>query len=153
MATLELKIPPPVVTLVAGTGMWAVARVTPAFNWAAPVFRGLGVLLAVAGILLAAAGVLVFRRHRTTVNPLKPQESEVVVTSGPFRYTRNPMYLGMALLLAGWCFWLGNALSFLVLPLFMAYLTRYQILPEERILSEKFGQSFADYLRSVRRWL
>ena len=76
-----------------------------------------------------------------------------MVTDGIYRYSRNPMYLGMALLLAAWALWLGNAAALLGIVLFVALINRYQIRPEERILAAKFGDDYRNYCRRTRRWL
>lgn len=105
------------------------------------------------GVCVALLGVASFRRARTTVNPLKPEKASALVMSGIYRYTRNPMYLGLLLALLGWAFFLSNALAFLSLPAFILYMNRFQIAPEERVLAARFGQEFAAYLSKVRRWL
>ena len=76
-----------------------------------------------------------------------------MVTRGVYRWTRNPMYLGMLVVLAGWAVWLGSAAALLGLPLSVLLLNRLQIGPEERILRERFGQDYIDYQARVRRWL
>jgi protein-S-isoprenylcysteine O-methyltransferase Ste14 len=110
-------------------------------------------LLVAAGVLVAVAGVLEFRRARTTVNPTTPQAASSMVRSGIYRHTRNPMYLGMLLVLAAWAAWLANPAAFVVLPVFFLYINRFQIEPEERILAGLFAGEFDAYRRSVRRWL
>ncbi|WP_234026700.1 methyltransferase family protein [Melaminivora suipulveris] len=106
-----------------------------------------------AGLALDVWALLLFRRQRTTPSPLAPGRSRTVVQSGPYSFTRNPMYLGVALLLAALCLWLGSPLSLLAIAAFVAYITRFQIQPEERALRAKFGVPYEDYCRRVRRWL
>lgn len=151
--TLELKLPPPAVSLLCGTAMWLGARALPAlaFDW--PGHGVLALALAIIGFGIDLVGFLAFRRQRTTVNPLAPHKTNALVSEGIYRYSRNPMYLGQLIFLAAWAVWLGNAVAFLGLPACVAYLTRFQILPEERILAEKFGEDYADYRARVRRWL
>ena len=96
---------------------------------------------------------MAFRRHKTTVNPFTPAKSSSLVATGIYRYSRNPMYLGLFLALLGWGAYLGNWASALLLPAFVAYMNRFQIHPEERVLTESFGPQFLAYARSVRRWL
>ncbi|MEX8194360.1 methyltransferase family protein [Comamonas guangdongensis] len=153
MKALELKIPPPVVALLCAAAMYAVGRAAPAaaLGTAVPVLWV--ALPALLGLSADLAGVWAFHRHRTTVNPLTPQKSSAVVQSGIYRFTRNPMYLGMALLLTAWWLWLGNWLSLLVLPVFVLYITAFQIKPEERILLAKFGTQYQSYLLRTRRWI
>ena len=152
MSGLELRVPPVAVVLLAGLAMWLLARVLP---WPGDLLGGLpaALLIAAAGVAVAVAGVVAFRRARTTVNPMKPEASSALVERGIYGLTRNPMYLGMALVLAAWALWLGSVAAVSVLPLFTLYMTRFQIVPEERALAAKFGVAFAAYRSRVRRWL
>ena len=150
---LELRIPPPVVLLVAGALMWLLAWAEPSWRMHVPGRIVLAVAFAVAGVLVAVAGVLEFRRARTTVNPLTPQASSSLVTTGIFGWTRNPMYVGLTFVLLGWAVFLASPLALLVLPGFMLYISRFQITPEERVLASIFGAEFAGYSRKVRRWI
>lgn len=153
MTSLELRIPPPLVLLLAAVVMWLLARALPWLTWIMPGPIVLAMVLGISGIALAATAMRAFNRHKTTVNPLKPDEATSVVTQGPFKITRNPMYLGLTIVLLGWAAYLSNVAAACVIPLFMMYLTRFQIIPEERILLGKFGEPFAQYMARVRRWL
>jgi protein-S-isoprenylcysteine O-methyltransferase Ste14 len=153
MPTLELKIPPLLLTVVLATAMWLLARMLPALAFTLPGQALIAIVLASAGAMLVLAAVLQFRRVATTVDPRKPEATRQVVTDGVYRLSRNPMYVGFALLLAGAGVQLGNLLALLLLPLFVAYMNRFQIEPEERALLQQFGPPYADYLRNVRRWL
>ncbi|HWJ07114.1 MAG TPA: isoprenylcysteine carboxylmethyltransferase family protein [Steroidobacteraceae bacterium] len=150
---LELKLPPAVVLLLVAFGMWLLGRVGPPL----PLTDGVRALLAAgllaAGIAVAAAGVVTFRRARTTVNPMQPDRVSSMVTDGIYRHSRNPMYLGMLLVLAAWAAWLASVPALLGLPVFVLYLTRFQIVPEERVLAQRFAVQYADYARSTRRWI
>ena len=150
---LELKLPPPLLAGLAGGAMWLVARQLPAWalNW--PGQPELATVLAVAGGLIDLSGAVAFHRARTTINPLNPDNTSAMVTRGVYRFSRNPMYLGLLLMLSGWAIYLTHPLAWLGLPLFMLVLTRLQILPEERILNKKFGVHYAAYAAKVRRWL
>jgi protein-S-isoprenylcysteine O-methyltransferase Ste14 len=153
MQCLELKVPPLLVGLVFAGAMFGVARVAPGISYTLPARVSLALALAGLGGAIALAGVVAFRRRRTTVNPLTPGASSAVVSSGIYRVSRNPMYLGFFLALAGWAVYLSNAGPVLLLPAFLVYLTRYQIKPEERALLAKFGPEFAQYMARVRRWV
>ena len=155
MINLEHKIPPPVVGLACAGLAWWLASAAPALAVQLPgrLALGLALVLAAAGFALELWGLQTFRRHRTTPNPLTPERTRAVVQSGPYRFTRNPMYVGVALQLLAWCGYLGNPVSLLALAAFVAYITRFQILPEERALTRSFGEPYLQYLRSVRRWL
>jgi len=150
---LELRIPPPVVGLAVAAGMWAVAHVTPMLPLPKLVRLPVAAVLGAIGAAVAIGGVVSFRRAKTTVNPLKPETSAALVSTGVYSFTRNPMYLGMMLALFAWAVYLSSAWS-LVGPVFFAlYITRFQIVPEERVLDGLFGARFAEYKKRVRRWL
>ncbi|MCX6951215.1 MAG: isoprenylcysteine carboxylmethyltransferase family protein [Verrucomicrobia bacterium] len=153
VAQLELKVPPVAVWLAVALGMKLSTYVAPrlAVGWLHQ--PGLGLALGLGGVGIAVLGVVSFRRARTTVDPRYPHKMTALVTSGLYRVTRNPMYLGMLLALAGWACGLGQLLPWLFLPLFIAYLNRFQIVPEERALAARFGEAFAAYRARVRRWL
>jgi protein-S-isoprenylcysteine O-methyltransferase Ste14 len=93
-----------------------------------------------------------FLKVHTTINPLRPTQTQHLVTSGLYRYTRNPMYLGLGLMLFGWALYLGALSPFLLLPAFIWVITQMQILSEEAILQAKFGQVYKDYQQHVPRW-
>jgi protein-S-isoprenylcysteine O-methyltransferase Ste14 len=150
---LELKVPPPVVLLFMAGLSWFASWAAPVLDFALPHRNAIGLALFVAGICISLLGVTSFRRARTTLNPLKPEKSSALVTSGIYRYTRNPMYLGLLLVLLGWSSFLANVLAFVFLPMFILYMNRFQIDPEERVLVSIFGQEFATYRSKVRRWL
>jgi protein-S-isoprenylcysteine O-methyltransferase Ste14 len=149
----ELKIPPVAVFIVFALIMWAASAILSATSFALTGASAIACLFALVGAGIAVAGVYAFRRHDTTVNPMKPETTAFVVTAGIYRFTRNPMYLGLAFMLFGWAMYLSNLVALLLVPVFAAYTTQFQIKPEERALLEKFGRSFADYMLEVRRWV
>ncbi len=153
MRALELKIPPVALVLLLGALMWLSARAAPALGFSLPAGPILAASLALGGGLIAIQGVASFRRASTTVTPLHPETTSALVTSGIYRWTRNPMYLGMLLLLLGWSLFLANALAFIFPAAFVPLMNRLQILPEESVLAAIFGSGFADYQSKVRRWL
>ncbi|MGB5625393.1 MAG: isoprenylcysteine carboxylmethyltransferase family protein [Woeseiaceae bacterium] len=133
--------------------MWAASTVFSAASFPLPGASIIAFALAFIGSGIAVAGVFAFRRHDTTVNPMKPETTATIVTAGIYCVTRNPMYLGIAFVLLGWAIYLANLAALLLVPAFVAYMTRFQIKPEERALLEKFGSNFADYMAAVRRWI
>jgi protein-S-isoprenylcysteine O-methyltransferase Ste14 len=153
MTYLEAKIPPPVVALGVGVLMWLASLVVPPLELPRLFRVGIALALVCTGFSLGLAGVLSFVRAKTTVNPTKPTSTSSFVSTGVYRLTRNPMYLGLLLILLGWATFLSNAVAFLFSPLFVLYINRFQIVPEERVLSSKFGAEFAEYKQRVRRWL
>lgn len=153
MRTLELKIPPVVIVLLLGAAMWALTRAWPGLRIDLPLRGVLAAGLILTGLGIALAGVISFRRAGTTVNPLQPAASSQLVVSGVYHRTRNPMYLGMLLLLLGWAAWLAHPLALVLAATFVPVMNRLQIRPEERILAATFGPAFTAYQSSVRRWL
>ena len=150
MKLLELRIPPPIVTLAFGAAMWALCGIPQTIHVA---WITVAAGLAAAGLAVAGNGVLAFRRARTTVNPLKPADASALVTGGVYRFTRNPMYLGMLLALCAWATFLTSPWAWLGPAGFALYITRFQIVPEERVLEGMFGAEFTAYKARVRRWL
>jgi protein-S-isoprenylcysteine O-methyltransferase Ste14 len=153
MHRLELRIPPLALVAVFAAAMVAASVWMPLVRVPVPGHRVIALLLVVAGLGVALAGVVAFRRARTTVNPMAPQRSTTVVCTGIYRLSRNPMYLGMALALLGVAAWGSSLAGYVLVPAFCAYLTRFQIVPEERALLERFGPEFADYMGRARRWI
>jgi len=151
--SLETKVPPPLVMLVLAAAMWLVALATPAFAFRTPLSEFVAGSIALAGLLLNAYPKILFKRAGTSINPMRPRAATNLVTSGVYRYTRNPMYVGHALILLGVAIYLCNELSFLALPLHILYITRFQIQPEERALSTRFPQEYAAYVSAVPRWV
>ncbi len=110
------------------------------------------ILLAI-GLLLMVIAAGHFIAAKTTINPLRPANASTLITNGVFAISRNPIYLGDLLILAALAVWLGNMLNIALLALFVWYLNRFQIAPEERALRDKFGEAYAAYCSRVRRWL
>ena len=146
-------VPPPVLGLAAGAALWGVARAVPGWNVGFAGQEAVAGAMAAVGLAIELAAILAFRRARTTVNPLRPHNASLVVAGGPYRFSRNPMYLGLLAVLAGWAVWLGNPLGAAVLAAFVGAVTVLQIRPEEAALAAKFGEGYAAYCRRVRRWL
>ena len=153
MSSLELRVPPPAVAVVVAILMWLAAQLFPALDFQLPAGGILAVALVVSGVLIGITAFVQFRRAGTTPDPRTPQDTAKLVVNGVYRFSRNPMYLGDVLILAGWTLWLANALAFVGPPLFIAYIDRFQILPEESALAARFGAAYAEYCRTVRRWL
>lgn len=150
---LDAKLPPPLVMLTCGAVAWLAARLLPALAVAVPARVPLAIAVAVVALSIELAAAALFFRRRTTVNPLKPDTATHLVVGGLNRVSRNPMYVGQALLLAAWALWLAHALAPLGAVAFVLYITRFQILPEERALAARFGDDWRAYRARVRRWL
>lgn len=153
MKALENRIPPPLVAALLALCMWLLAGANPTLAGNAIVLATAVAAVVVVGISFCVSGVISFRRARTTVNPLQPHKASALVTSGVYRVSRNPMYVGFAFLLLGWALALGEPLAFLGVPAFVLFITRFQIIPEERALTTLFGTEFERYCTAVRRWI
>lgn len=153
MAALEAKVPPPIVALAVALGMWVVARYTPTVEVLGSLRVWVAVILAVVGVGFSAAGIAAFRRAKKTLDPLKPETASSLVTTGIYQVTRNPMYVGMLFVLLAWAAFLSAPWSLAGPALFVAYMTPFQILPEERALTSGFGDAYLTYKARVRRWL
>lgn len=146
-------VPPPLIGAVIAFAMWSVARATPDLDVDLTAWRPIAVAVAAAGLAIDLISVAAFFRRRTTVNPLTPEKTQKLVIDGFYRFSRNPMYLGMLLMLIGWALWLGHAFAFAWPALFVWLINEMQIKPEERALEEKFGEAYIAYKRRVRRWI
>jgi len=146
---MKLKIPPPVQALIFGFIMWAIN------HWSSfgQVEFALPMLIAAAGLAVILMAGLNFKAAKTTVNPLKPYQASSLVIVGVYKISRNPMYLGLLIILSAWALYLGNVISIAVLPVFVLYITTFQIKPEEEALLEIFGDEFEQFCSSVRRWV
>ena len=133
--------------------MWGVARLSPLAVGESPLRLAISRGLAGLGILVVALGMLAFYRAKTTINPVNIKAVSSIVTSGVYRYTRNPMYVGLALALVGWAVHIAVPFVLAGPAVFMLFITRFQIIPEERVLTSKFGEEYRKYQDRVRRWL
>ena len=152
MQFLELKIPPPVLMPLAFAmmfGLWH-GQFCPLSNpWSIP----MAVLLGVIGLIFILPSLLRFRKTDTTIVPTHPERATRLVTSGMYRFSRNPMYLGATLILLAIGLYFDDGLALLPVPLFAVYLHFFQIIPEERALDRLFGEEYSDYKKRVRRWI
>jgi protein-S-isoprenylcysteine O-methyltransferase Ste14 len=143
--------PPPLIYLAGLIAGFALEAVLPGADLPAWVEWGAGALLVLAGLGLLAWFNTLFSRKGTAVEPWKP--TTAIVTTGPYRFTRNPAYLGMALTYVGIAV-LSSALWVLVpLPFVIAVIDRGVIAREERYLERRFGEEYLAYRRGVRRWV
>ena len=155
MRTLENRLPPPIVASLFGLLMWPAACYVPGLDlaYSVRVLVLVALLVLAIGVFFSVAGVLSFRQAQTTVNPLKPETASALVRSGIYQYSRNPMYVGFALLLLAWACYLASPFALLGVLGFVLYMNRFQISPEERALTILFGNEYQAYQAQVRRWL
>lgn len=155
MARLENRIPPPILWVIASALTWLVDRIdVDGSPLASTASEWLGVLLAVIGIGIAFTGLREFSKAQTTVDPHRIDEASSLVTTGIYRFTRNPMYVGLTLMSIGWALRLGTVLGMIVGTGFLVTVVTFlQIRPEERALRQNFGAAYDEYTTKVRRWI
>ncbi|MFI8606186.1 methyltransferase family protein [Cellulophaga baltica] len=149
---MHLKLPPAVVWVLAAVFMLGLDRFLPfgEFDFTGRIY--FIYLFLILGGAIGVVAVIQFVRKQTTVNPTKPETVSKLVINGLYRFTRNPMYLGLLLVLLAWGVYLGNAFNTLIAAGFVSYMNKFQIQPEEEALSKTFGSEYAAYLKNVRRW-
>lgn len=152
MSKLSLKIPPLVQGVIAILLIWLFDYYMPIYS-VDIIFQGVVALIMICmGGLIGVFGVIEFIKMRTTVDPRYPKKASRLVVSGMYKYSRNPMYLGILLVLLGTSVYLGSISSFIVTFAFVMYINKYQISPEEQSLTQKFGENYKQYLQQVGRW-
>jgi protein-S-isoprenylcysteine O-methyltransferase Ste14 len=150
---MKLLVPPPLVAAISALLMWGIASQFDAARFAFPFQEVLAYALMGLGILIDIVSIVAFRRERTTVTPLAPEKASSLVVTGLYRFTRNPMYLGLLLVIGGIALLLGSFVNGAVIVAFVAYITAFQIKPEEDRLTEVFGARYLAYMQEVRRWI
>jgi protein-S-isoprenylcysteine O-methyltransferase Ste14 len=153
MTWLRLRVPPLALAALAGVLIWGIAWILPSFTVEIPLRLWIAAALALLGGGVALSAVVSFRRAKTTVDPIHPEATTRLLVYGVYHHSRNPMYLGMLLGLGGWSVYHANVLSAVALLCFVGYVNRFQIQPEEEMLSRKFGAEYEAYSSRVRRWL
>ena len=145
------KIPPPIVTLFFGLCIYLSRPYFPEFS--SSLLNSLSVISFVVGISIFVAAVSSFKKQKTTVNPISIEKASSLVINGIFKYSRNPMYLGMSFILVGLAFKFNLIGGLLFTSIFMSFITIFQIKPEEVAMAKLFDQEWKDYIKNVRRWL
>ncbi len=153
MQSLELKIPPPVIAALVVISMWGISLMTPSIEIFTPYRVPVAITIALVGIAFNVTGITSFRQAQTTINPMKPESASSLVNSGIYKITRNPMYVGFLFVLIAWAAFLSSLWALLGPLAFFLYISRFQIAPEERVLSSLFGTEYAVYKAKVRRWI
>ncbi|MBR9873393.1 MAG: isoprenylcysteine carboxylmethyltransferase family protein [Vibrionaceae bacterium] len=153
MRKLELRVPPVAVFLLVVLLMYWLKGLTPTFMITVPFVEFVVAALTLLSGFIGIAGVYEFRKAKTTVNPVKPESASSVVNTGVFAYTRNPMYVALLLLIIALGLWWQHLSVILCGAVFISYMNRYQIKPEERALERLFGEDYLKYKNRVRRWV
>ena len=149
--SITTKIPPPIVALAFGSLINYTKDEFPKIHIGME--KILGSVVIISGLIVIASAVVLFKKNKTTVTPLNPSRSTKLVTGGIYKYSRNPMYLGLSFLLSGVSIIINPIGGFVFIPLFMLYLNFFQIIPEENAMTDLFEKEFLEYKKSVRRWI
>ncbi len=142
---------PPVWLAAMMAAVWMFARLVPAMSFSHPALTAAGWALMAAGAALMTVCAYWFRRRKTSIVPR--QTPEAMLTEGPYRFSRNPIYLADAIILAGWTFVAGAPFGLLSVPLFVWIINRRFIAGEEAVMAEKFGADYAAWQQRTRRWI
>ena len=145
------KIPPPIVTLICGIAIYfSKTFFNQFFSYNN---NTISLFLLVLGLTVFTLAVKAFNRQKTTVNPLEPRQASSLVTSGIFKISRNPMYLGMLIILLSLSCKFNLIGGMIISLFFYIFITKFQIIPEESAMNELFGNEFIDYSKKTRRWI
>jgi protein-S-isoprenylcysteine O-methyltransferase Ste14 len=148
---METKIPPPIVTLIFGLSIYFSRGIFQAVEIEYSFY--IGILLLLGGAMILISAVRSFKKDKTTINPLSPEQATKLVTDGICKYSRNPMYLGMALVLGSMTAFFNLLGGVILIALFCLYITKFQIIPEERAMRDLFLDDFDKYTKVTRRWI
>ena len=150
---MRLKIPPVLQTLIFGLSIWITDKylTIDKFSFSGQKILALSIFLI--GATVGLVSVWQFYKKKTSVDPRDPSKASKLVTHGLYNLSRNPMYLGLAIILFSFVLWLGNIFTLIPLLLFIWFNTTYQIKPEEEVLENLFGEDFSIYCKKVRRWI
>ena len=145
---LDTKIPPPIVTLLilAFIKLFEFKDYELNTEW-------FSIAIFSMGIFFIFSAVIQFIIRKTTVNPTKPYKTTSLVVTGTFKFTRNPMYLGMLLIIISYALYESSVISIILIPFYIFYINKFQIEPEEIVMRKKFGKEYEEYCKKVDRWI
>jgi len=150
---MKLLIPPPIQALLSAIMMCLISRYFTHANFSLNGINIFALIFLIIAAIIIILSMYKFKKIKTTISPLRPNKTSSLVKSGIYEYTRNPMYLGLLLMLFSIALFLKNFISFLIIPLFILFITKNQILPEEEALENIFGEEYKNYKKKVRRWI
>lgn len=148
---IKTKIPPPLVTLAFVFLINYTKNIFPKIEIGEKII--FGVVMIIIGTMIIVSAISLFKKYQTTITPLNPSDATKLVTKGIYKFSRNPMYLGLLLVLSGFSIILNPIGGLLFIPLFILYLNLFQIIPEENIMVDLFKDEFLEYRENVRRWI
>lgn len=139
--------------ILAAISIWIISKYTAGFEIKNITKNSIVTLITITGVIFGFSGVISFKKSNTSVDPTKPESADTLVSSGIYRVSRNPMYLSLVFLLIAMVLYLESLWSIIVVCLFVVYMNRFQIIPEERAMIKLFGNEYVDYMQRVRRWI
>jgi len=149
--SMNNRIPPPIVTFICGMAIFfSKSFFNQFFNYNNNI---ISLFLLIFGLSVFILAVKAFSRQKTTVNPLEPRQASSLVVSGIFKFSRNPMYLGMFIILLSISFKFNLVGGIVICLFFYLFITKFQIIPEEEAMNELFGDEFIEYSNKTRRWI
>lgn len=150
---MKLKAPPVLQVFFFGFLMWLLKSVTKVTHFNFAYQEELSWIIFILAMVIGLLAVYSFRKARTSVDPLHPEKASKLVVKGLYNYTRNPMYLALLLVLLAFFLRLGSLYNIITMALYVLYITEFQIKPEEKALTELFGEQYLEYKSKVRRWI
>ena len=151
MIDIKTRIPPPIVAITFGFLIKYTKNIFPVVEIKNKII--LGSFMIISGLIIILSAIILFKKYKTTITPLKPSKATKLITDGIYKFSRNPMYLGLLLVLLGISIILNLIGGFFLIPLFILYLNLFQIIPEENAMVDLFKDEFLDYKKNVRRWI
>ena len=148
---MKTKIPPPIIALICMVINYLSTYLINPIKF--PNIEIIGGLILLLGVATAMLATLLFKKDKTTVNPMNPEETTTLVTTGIFSITRNPMYLGLFLSISSTILFFGSWFGIIILMFFVWYINKFQIIPEEEAMEKLFGNKYDEYRQNVRRWI
>ena len=145
------KIPPPIVALFCGLGIYCSRYLFPTFSFDYSIL--ISIIFVLTGFFVFLSAIRSFKKQETTIDPLNPEKATSLVTNGIFKYSRNPMYLGVILILCSISIQFSLIGGLIIIPIFLLFITKYQIIPEEKAMKNLFKEDFQSYKEKTRRWL
>lgn len=153
MNRLETKVPPVAVFIISALLIWFISKYGSQVEVTDLTRSIIAFCFVLSGAVSGLYGIYSFRKIETTTNPMQPEKADQIVTTGIYRLSRHPMYFGLALVLIALSVYLKSLWALPVVLLFMIYMTRFQIIPEERAMIKLFGDEYFEYMKNVRRWI
>ena len=151
MTNIKTKLPPPLVALIFGFLINYTKNIFPKIEIKNQII--FGSFMIINGLIIILSAIILFKKYQTTITPLNPSNATKLITDGIYKLSRNPMYLGLLLMLLGISIILNPIGGFFLIPLFILYLNLFQIIPEENAMVDLFKDEFLEYKKNVRRWI